>query len=77
MDKTTEPEKVTREEVKHDVLVIHEFIAYLRQLALEDADMPLTAGQVWKLYTEGVRVGRLWEEVAEDLKLPEPDPFFW
>ena len=28
------------------------------------------AGDLWELYYEGVRIGRVWSEVCEDIGLP-------
>ena len=71
------PAKVTREEVLHERYIVHEFLAYLRQLALEDPDMPMTTGQVWKMFEEGLRVGKMWWVIAEEMNLPAPDTFNW
>lgn len=50
--------------------VIAEFIDYLRWLADQDTGIKLTSGDIWELYYEGVRVGRVWSEICEDLGLP-------
>lgn len=62
---------VTVEEVKKDDFIITEFLLILQWWASEYPDMPLTSTQVWEMYRQGVRVGKVWDEVLEDLKLPE------
>ena len=57
-------------EIERDSRVIAEMIDYIRWLADQDALTKLTAADVWSLYYEGVRRGRHWSEVCEDLKLP-------
>jgi hypothetical protein len=49
---------------------VTELLDYIRWLADQDASLPRTAGVVWALYYEGVRRGRHWSEVCEDLGLP-------
>lgn len=58
------------DQVDRDSRIVAEFIDYIRWLAEQDTGFPLTAGQVWELYHEGVLVGRYWSEVCEDLGLP-------
>lgn len=68
------PNEVTNEEVERDARIVTELLDYIRWLADQDTSMPLTAGDVWGLYHEGVRIGRHWSEVCEDLGLPvRPD----
>jgi hypothetical protein len=62
--------EITRQEVLDDWAVIAEFLDYLRWLADQDTGIKLTAGDVWELYYEGVRVGRVWSDVCEDIGLP-------
>lgn len=62
--------KITFSEVEHDVRIVTELLDYLRWLAEQNTGFRLTAGQVWELYHEGVRRGRVWSEVCEDLDLP-------
>jgi hypothetical protein len=62
--------KIDVQEVKEDVHVIAELLDYLRWLADQDTGRKITTGQVWELYHEGVRLGRVWSEVCEDLGLP-------
>lgn len=61
---------VDRNKVKNDYLVIHEFIEYLRNLAEQDVDYQMTAGQVWRMYKLGVEEGMHWTDVADELELP-------
>lgn len=62
--------EVTLAEVERDAQIVTELIDYIRWLADQDTSLPLTIGDVWSLYYEGVRVGRVWSEVCEDLGLP-------
>jgi len=63
--------EVTPGEVTNDAPIIAEFLDYLRQLAEEwPEDIPPHIP--WQLYQEGVRRGRHWAEVTEELGLPEP-----
>jgi len=62
--------EVKHTEVEYDARIVTEMIDYIRWLADQDASMPLTAGDVWALYHQGVRIGRVWSEVCEDLGLP-------
>lgn len=66
---------VTREQIKSDYLIVHEFVEYLRWLASEDHTYQLTAGQVWQLFNLGVREGMVWSEAAENVGLPEHPDF--
>lgn len=68
---TKQEQKVTPEEVKSEPFIIAEFLLILQWWASEYPDMPLTSTQVWEMYRQGVRVGKVWDEVLEDLKLPE------
>lgn len=63
--------EVTRQEVEHDAPVVAELLDYIRWLADQDSSFSLTAGQVWALYHEGVRRGRMWAEACDDIGLPE------
>lgn len=62
--------KVEVAEVERDVYIVAELIDYLRWLANQDTGIVLTSGAVWMLYHEGVRKGRVWSEVCEDIGLP-------
>ena len=62
--------EVTLQEVERDSAMVAELLDYLRWLAERDARLNLTAGQMWAMFHEGVRVGRLWSEVCADLGLP-------
>lgn len=53
--------------------VIAELFDYIRWLADQDSSFPVTIGQIWALYSDGVRVGRVWSEVCEDVGLPVRD----
>lgn len=64
---------ITPMHVARDLHVHAEFLDYLRWLADQDTGTKLTAGQAWELYYEGVRVGRVWSEVCEDISLPVRD----
>lgn len=61
---------VAWKEIERDYPIVAELINYIRWLADQDSSFPLTAGQVWSLYHEGVRRGRVWSEVCEDIGLP-------
>lgn len=61
---------VTRAEVQHDYPVAAEFVDYLRWLADQDTGYKVSVGDLWQLWHEGVREGRYWAEVCEDLGLP-------
>jgi len=58
-------------EVRNDYPIVAEMIDYIRWLADQDVSLQLTIGQVWALFHEGVRQGRIWNEVCYDLGLPE------
>ena len=57
-------------EVEYDSRIVTELLDYIRWLADQDSSFPLTSGHVWTLYFEGVRRGRLWSEICEDIGLP-------
>lgn len=57
-------------EIEENAPVIAELLDYLRWLADQDTGINVTVGDLWELYYEGVRVGRAWEEVCEDIGLP-------
>lgn len=61
-----------RAQVKNDAFVIAEFLELLHWL--REQEVEVTLDQVISLYREGVIVGRFWNEVLDDLGLPEnPD----
>lgn len=64
-DKTVETPEIT-----HDAPIVAELIDYVRWLAAQDSSFPLTVGHIWTLYCDGVRQGRAWSEVCEDIGLP-------
>lgn len=64
-------QEVKRQEIDHDSPIVAELLDYIRWLAEQDTGFRLTAGQVWELFHEGVRLGRAWSEVCHDLGLPE------
>lgn len=66
-------EKIELQEVEDDAPIIAELLDYLRWLAEQDTGRRITIGQVWELYHEGVRIGRHWSEVCEDIGLPVRD----
>lgn len=63
-------DEITYEQVKNDPFSIAELLDYLRWLADHDTSAQLTTGHIWALYYEGVRRGRVWSEVCEDIGLP-------
>ena len=69
-------DKIETKEIEREAPIVAEFVDYLRWLAGQDHDIPLTAGHVWTLFYEGVRVGRVWTEVCYDLELPERDDWY-
>lgn len=64
------PDEVRLHEIDQDAPIIVELLDYFRWLADRDTAFPITAGHVWMMYYEGVRIGRLWSEVCEDIGLP-------
>ena len=65
---------ITRDEVHYDAPMVAGTLEWLRWLAEQDAQLPLTVGQIMTFYQEHVRLGRYPSEVAEDLGLPShPD----
>lgn len=66
-------EKITMDEMANDAPVILEFLEYLRWLAATTPNAQLSARRVWELYTYGVRDGRVWSDVCEELGLPLPE----
>ena len=62
--------EITTQEVHDNLYVVTEFLDYLRWLADQDTGKKLNVGQVWELYYEGIRAGRVWSEICADLKLP-------
>jgi hypothetical protein len=62
--------KITIDEITFAAPVVAELLDYVRWLADQDSSFRLTAGHVWTLYHEGVRRGRVWPEVCEDVGLP-------
>lgn len=63
-------ETITIQEVDRNAHIVTELLDYLRWLADQDTGIKLTAGDVWELFYEGVRIGRVWSEVCEDIGLP-------
>ncbi len=62
--------QVDHTEVEYDARIVAELLDYIRWLADQDSSLPITIGDVWSLYHEGVRAGRHWSEVCEDIGLP-------
>jgi hypothetical protein len=62
--------EVKTQEIEYNAPIIAEFIDYIRWLADQDTSLKITVGQVWELFYEGLRVGRVWSEVCEDIGLP-------
>jgi hypothetical protein len=62
--------EVITKEIDHDAPIVAELLDYIRWLADQDSSFPFTAGHVWTLYFEGVRRGRVWSEICEDIGLP-------
>ncbi len=62
--------EITTQEVDNNLYVVVEFLDYLRWLADQDTGIRLRAGQVFELFYEGVRAGRVWSEICADLELP-------
>lgn len=62
--------EVKRQEIERDAPMVAELLDYIRWLADQDSSFPLTSGHVWTLYHEGIRRGRVWSEVCEDVGLP-------
>jgi hypothetical protein len=65
--------EIKTKEIAHDAAIIAELLDYLRWLADQDTGYKFTAGQLWELYHQGVRIGRFWSEVCEDIGLPVRD----
>lgn len=63
-------QKIDVKEIDDNAPVIAELLDYIRWLADQDTGIKLTAGDLWELYYEGVRIGRVWSEICDDLKLP-------
>ena len=61
---------IETKEITEHAPIVAELLDYLRWLADQDTGRKITTGQVWELYHDGVRVGRMWAEVCEDLGLP-------
>lgn len=61
----------TDAEINHRRFEVHEFIEYLRYIATQDASFQMTAGQIWKMFSLGVRDGMHWSEVADEIGLPQ------
>lgn len=57
-------------EIEGNAPIIAELLDYLRWLANQDISLRLTTGHIWALFYEGVRRGRVWSEVCEDIGLP-------
>lgn len=66
-------ETITIQEVDRDSHIITDLLDYWRWLADQDTGLQLSTGHVWMLFYEGVRVGRAWSEICEDLGLPVRD----
>jgi hypothetical protein len=64
---------VTREEIQHDYPIVAEFVDYIRWLADQDTSFTVSMGDLWQLYYDGVRKGKYWSEVCEDIGLPVRD----
>ncbi len=62
--------EITLNEIDQNAPIITELLDYLRWLADQDTGRKITAGQIWELFYEGVRVGRHWSDVCEDTDLP-------
>lgn len=62
--------EVTVAEVERDAPIVTELLDYIRWLTDQDSSFRLTSGHIWTLYHEGVRRGRVWSEVCEDIELP-------
>ena len=69
-------DEVTPQEVLRDAYVIAEYLDLLRFLA-ETGVLSILPHIPWALYQEGVRAGRHWQEVLEDLGLPVPSDWGW
>jgi len=61
--------EVETKEIEYDAPIVAELLDYIRWLAAQDSSFRLTAGHIWTLYHEGVRRGRVWSEVCEDIGL--------
>jgi hypothetical protein len=61
---------ITVKEVEFNAFVVAALLDYLRWLANQDIEFPLTAGHIWALYYGGVRNGVMWSEICEDIGLP-------
>lgn len=62
--------EVTVSEVERDAPMVAELLDYFRWLADQDTGIKITVGDIWELFYEGIRVGRVWTEVCEEIGLP-------
>lgn len=65
---------ITYQEIERDGRMVAGMLEWIRWMAEEDAQLPLTAGQIAAFYEEHIRKGRYPSEVADELDLPShPD----
>ena len=60
---------ISSNEIKENALAVAELLDYIRWLAEQDSAITVTAGDIWGLYYERVRIGRVLSEVCEEIGL--------
>lgn len=70
---TSMSREITIQEIDDNAPIVAELLDYIRWLADRDTGHRMTIGDVWTLYHDGIRVGRVWSEICADLGLPIRD----
>lgn len=63
-------DRVDGKQIERDAPIVREFVDYIRWLADQDTSFPVTIGQLWGLYYDGVVECVDWSETCEALGLP-------
>ena len=66
---TTQMKPISRKEIKDGYYEIHEFIEYLRYLAMDHEGLAMNIEQVVSMYELGVRQGIHWDDVADEIDI--------